>query len=359
MRVLGRGLHLVLGKPGRCRIPRRRAATRRRRGRGGNRHRRRCCPRHGVVIRMRSRRTVRAMCRRTLCAEGATAGGRTHVAAATDEGPQVDVGAHALADQPAVGLVVGLLDQAGELFVHDRLGGAPMVEREPARAPAVNRGARQHMRAQHVMRLHLFTALERGHAIAQIGELPRSLVHDRQRHARSDDLELDGVVIDQGQLAGLGGHERVGRSLGAGRRRRHGRAQGLHHALVPARRLARQIQHQIASTSDQLRSTGLAHQLPGALVDRLDHPWQFTQQKLEVETSSLSGQGRGVDGRGHGWCGGQQTQAMCGKGTLHQPQTTAPEFGSFGSWSLRCVPTRSSRLTPSHIAIAAATNTDE
>ncbi len=39
--------------------------------------------------------------------------------------------------------------------------------------------------------------------------------------------------------------------------------------------------------------------------------------------------------------------------------TTAPAFGSSGSCSLAAGLTRSSRLTPSHIAMAAATNTDE
>lgn len=42
------------------------------------------------------------------------------------------------------------------------------------------------------------------------------------------------------------------------------------------------------------------------------------------------------------------------------PQTTAPAFGSLGSSFLWTGPlTRSSRLTPSHIAMAAATKHDE
>ena len=42
-----------------------------------------------------------------------------------------------------------------------------------------------------------------------------------------------------------------------------------------------------------------------------------------------------------------------------EDQTSAPAFGSFGSSSSFLSFTRSSRLTPSHIAMAAATNTDE
>ena len=40
-------------------------------------------------------------------------------------------------------------------------------------------------------------------------------------------------------------------------------------------------------------------------------------------------------------------------------QTSAPAFGSFGSWRDFFSFSRSSRFTPSHIASAAATNTDE
>ena len=48
-----------------------------------------------------------------------------------------------------------------------------------------------------------------------------------------------------------------------------------------------------------------------------------------------------------------------GRHSLGWPQTTAPEFSSFGSLSFLTGLTMSSRLMPSHMATAAPTNTYE
>jgi predicted TIM-barrel fold metal-dependent hydrolase len=116
-----------------------------------------------------------------------------------DEGAQVHLGQHALADQPAVGLVVGLLHHQREFIVQRGLHLAPAFQAQPSRPPGVEHDARQHMRSQHVVGFQFGPAFQVRHARTQVGKLPRSTVHDGQRQARGDDFQFDGVVRHQAQ----------------------------------------------------------------------------------------------------------------------------------------------------------------
>jgi hypothetical protein len=116
---------------------------------------------------------------------------------AADEGPQVHLRHHLLGDQPAVGLVVGLLDQECELIVQRRLDLAPVVAGQPALPPRVESDPREHMGTQRVVGLEFLAPLEHRHPRTQIRELPRGAIHDRQRESRCEDLPVDGVVVHQ------------------------------------------------------------------------------------------------------------------------------------------------------------------
>ena len=83
-----------------------------------------------------------------------------HMARAPDERMQVDVGQHVMLDQPAVGLVVGLFHQRRQLFVQAELQLAPAVQAAAGRAPGIDDDARQHMGAQHVLRLEFLAPLQ-------------------------------------------------------------------------------------------------------------------------------------------------------------------------------------------------------
>jgi len=67
-----------------------------------------------------------------------------------------------------------------------------------------------------------------------------------------------------------------------------------------------------------------------------------------IDSAALAGQATLWNGRGRGL----HKQILAG-------QTVAPAWGSLGSPSFLAGLTRSSRLTPSHMAMAAATNTEE
>ena len=125
--------------------------------------------------------------------------GQAGVVATADERAQVDLGQHALADQAAVDLMEGFLDEVRKFFVQHPLQDSPDVMVETCRAPGGGHRPRQHMGPEDVGLVEFVAVLEHGDAGAQVVELPRGTVHDRQRQPRTDDFALDGGVIDQAQ----------------------------------------------------------------------------------------------------------------------------------------------------------------
>ncbi len=275
-----------------------------------------------------------------------------HVARPADQRVQVDLGQHAAVDEPSVGLVVGLLDQACQLFMQRLLQLAPAVQAATRCAPAFDDDARQHVRAQQVAGLELFAPLERRHPRAQVGEFRRAAVGDRQCQARSEDLALDRVVIDQRQVRG----RRAGpRQLARAQRRRALQqrvAQAADHRPVPGGRALLQLAHQLAPAHEAQVLGRLGQQPVGGVGERVDCRRQALDQLLRVDAPRLLGDAGVVGAAGHGgWF-----RNSVGFGPLY---TTAPELGSFGSASFVPALTRSSRLTRSHITMPAATKIDE
>ena len=152
---------------------------------------------------------------------------------AADQRPQVDLGQHALLDQPAVGLVVRLLDESGELLVQHRLQLAPGSRLEAGRSQASMTMRASTCGAQHVVGVEFVALLEHRHARAQVGELPRRAVHHRQRQARAEDLALDRVVVHQRQLRPAGATP--ARQIAAARRRDTSRRAARRAARRPCR----------------------------------------------------------------------------------------------------------------------------
>ena len=223
---------------------------------------------------------------------------------APDQRPQVDLGPHALAQQPAIGLVVRLLDHLAEGRVDHLLHGPPVLQRQPGRAPAVDHDASHHVRPQCVATVEFLASLQAGHASPQIRELPRGLVHHGQRQARAEDFHLDGVIVDQLQRVAAAAH--------AGRRRRserrpatrgadarHG-AQAVDQRLLPLRCRSGQIDGRVHALVRQLRFGLLVCQSVGAVEHPLHRGRHREQQRLHVHPPRLSGQGGWGGWGGHG-----------------------------------------------------------
>ena len=214
---------------------------------------------------------------------------RRRVARALDVGVQVHVRQHALLDQPAVGFVVGLLDQRGQFLVQAGLQLAPAVQAAAGRAPGVDDDARQHMGAQHVLRVELLAPFQRRHARAQVGEFRGGLVHHRQRQARGEDLALDGVVVNQRQrAAGRSGRRQVARAH-RGHAVEQRVAQAVDHGLVPDRGALLQLVHQLAAAHEAGVFGGLVEQRAGRRGQRIDHRRQALDQLFGVDAPCLLG----------------------------------------------------------------------
>ena len=106
---------------------------------------------------------------------------------------------------------------------------------------------------------------------------------------------------------------------------------------------------QIAPHQHHGGDSGLVEQAAGRFEHRIGQRRQRSHHMIGIQPPGLLGE---VTGR----CAGVHKVVRVGAGLLY---TTAPAFGSLGSRSLPLARTKSSRLTPSHMAIAAATKTDE
>jgi hypothetical protein len=206
--------------------------------------------------------------------------------------------------QEAVDLVVRLFGEQRQLLVDDRLKHAPGIEAERRAEPAAGDDAREHMRAQDVAGIELLALLEHVHARAQIGEFPRRAIHHRQRQARAEDLVLDGVVVDQAQIAaGTAGGDVRGKLAEPRLRHRTGLQRGAQHRdhpLLPDRERTLQRGQQFAALQ---RHSGLGNgrrEQPRALVDPVDDRRDATEEPLHIRPPRLLSQCRRVGGGGHG-----------------------------------------------------------
>ncbi|HNB04462.1 MAG TPA: hypothetical protein PKV97_00910, partial [Thauera aminoaromatica] len=84
-----------------------------------------------------------------------------------------------------------------ELVVQHVLQQAPGFLAQRRALPRRRDDASEHVRPQHVVGVEFVAPLEPDHPRAQVGELPRSAVHDREREARTEDLGLYRVVVDE------------------------------------------------------------------------------------------------------------------------------------------------------------------
>ena len=217
---------------------------------------------------------------------------RRHAARTLDVRMQIDRGQHTTLDQPAVGLVVGLLDQRRQFLVQIRLQLAPTVQAAAGRAPGVDDDARQHVRAQHVLGVELLASFQRRHARTQVGEFRGRQIHHRQRQARGQDLAFDGVVVDQRQRTAGAGRRQVGRTLRRCALQQRA-AQAAHHRLVPGCGALLQLEHQIAAAHESRMLAGLVEQMAGDGGERIDQRRQPLDQMLGVDAPRLFG-GAGV-----------------------------------------------------------------
>ena len=208
------------------------------------------------------------------------------------------------------------------------------------------------------LRVELLALLEHVHARAQVGELPRRAVHHRQRQPRAEDLVLDRVVVDEAQLGRPA--RRLRRQL-AEARRRHDAGRERRRAAapiipLPAGSAACRIGDQLAPLQRDARA-----RRPSTSSSRAAGRWPAPPPACPAaaapryDAPRLLGQGRRVGGGGHGGLGG-----FGGPDKVAFDSTPPPRrWDRSDRDPCRPILTRSSRLTPSHIAIAAATNTDE
>ena len=284
------------------------------------------------------------------------AGGRhpPRVLRTANQRTQVDLGLDAALQQPPVRVVVRLLGEYRKFLVEHRLQHTPVVERQRRPQPGRRHQARKHLRTQDVVRFQLLMALEKIDARPQVGELRRSTIHHRQGQPRTENLELDRVVVDQAQLHLATGRDR---QLADQRRRQDTVLDGTPKHRRDRAEPGRRSLVEIADQGPAMRGDGgfgsRAGQTLGPLLHRLNQRRHAFEQSFCIRSPRLLSQCRRVGGSRHGFVRGS-----CRKSRFRL-YTTAPALGSSGSVSFGPAFTRSSRFTPSHIAMAAATKTDE
>ena len=255
---------------------------------------------------------------------------------------QVNLGHHALFNQELIALVIRIHHAVHQMLLNHLLSHAPGFPGKPDLRPLVHHDLHQDFGAQNVRRGEFDRALQVLYAQAQVVELPGHLVQQRQCQPGRQDLVLDHFVTDQLEIQVF-----LFRLLRRRRRRGHRRlAPGGDGSLQPlgTELLERQpgipaVLHlpRIATGVDQRHQPGLhrrCHFLDG-VTSLPDETLPHLTCKRESGCSEL------VDSH-------------------FLNQTVAPALGSLGSSSfLTLIFTRSSRLMPSHMAMAAATNTEE
>ncbi len=275
--------------------------------------------------------------------------------------------AHAQAGGAGCGHAPGLVEIHQRLVLRQRQRGQLALQRvedegellalQAGLVPGLDQGQAPGLRAQDVGRGQLRVRLQPLRALAHGLEADARLLLHQQGHARGADAVFHHVVVQQRQAVQSGAAGR-GRGGGQGQRSAPGSAGALHPAclvrlpgqpgiaallhLALRGRLAHEVFQEARERPGQRRQAG-GHAVHEMLARQLGEP-----------VGSSGGQGGFHGCHGSRWPGRPRRQRPA------LSQTMAPAFGSSGSPSfLVAVLTRSSRLTPSHMAIAAATNTDE
>ena len=215
--------------------------------------------------------------------------------------------------------------------------------RQPCFHPLLHQLQADGLRPQDVRAVHVLPLQHLG-ALAQGVELLADLLGHREGHARGDDLVFHHIVAEQleGEIhraatraSAGGGQYRITPRLGGAVKpcglvllvQQPGIAAGLHFSL--GARLRHQRRQELTHRFVQVRQAG---------AQTLDETLPCLARKAALRYERF----RGLHA------------------SILPAQTAAPALGSFGSPpSLRGADTRSSRLTPSHMAMAAATNTEE
>ena len=244
--------------------------------------------------------------------------------------------------------------------MHQRPHGA----RQATACPGLDQLLGKYVRAQHIARRQVGGALQVLNAQTQVVEFGARRIQHRRADARGDDLALNDFVVDQAQ--GCGGIKCQFAGPAHGDQRftpplTYRSYPSLPLTLKPCTGFHRQLHFRQRCAAwaalGQLKQVRLnaPHQLDNQAVQRIN-------ELLSHLTRDAVFRCRGRGRRDHERAGAAQYRMTSGSAQRVFPlrQTTAPAFGSFGSPSLRPPPlTRSSRRIPSHMAIAAATNTDE
>ena len=194
---------------------------------------------------------------------------------------QIHLGHHAMLHQRGVGVLAGLLERLGQRVLHRLMRQRPHFARQADGDPLIDHDARQHIRAQDVLRRQLLRALDALHAQAQVVPGVGNLVGQAQHQARGKDLVLDHVVVDQRQ--GTDGGKAGGAADGV-----RGTAPGTAHARQPAGAMLAKAEHRVLVQHQVLGLGGLGWRLGQR---GFDAPGDRIQGHVQLGHESLSHHG--------------------------------------------------------------------
>ena len=255
-----------------------------------------------------------------------------------------------MVDEPGVGGVVRLLQVEAERLVHAGLQILPCLQGQLGRHPGLHDDACNHVRLEEVAGLKFVLLLEPRDARPQIIELAASAVQRRHGQAKGQPVSASFGVFGAGlDMPGQGLIRRV--LTQPAERQPH--PQLMDHALRPGRQVTRQQARTVVAP--QTGPARCVHRplRPGARQQVVADGGQRSFQLLRKNPARLPRRGLESAGLGH-------DKGRLASGCATSRYTTAPALGSFGSCSLPGPAlTRSSRLTPSHMAMPAATKIEE
>ena len=248
---------------------------------------------------------------------------------------------NAMFHQQLIALGVGGQQAFGQHALHDVVHHRPGVAWHTRRRPLLDDRQHDDFRPQQVMILKLGPPFQHAHADFEVIDLRAQFVQGTSNQTRGHDLVVNHISADQLKTVFV-------EVFVFGRHRWHQRQlPSLHRAVKPG-------------------APGLLVDGPGvASALRLAQAGALIHQRSQVGLHCRANVRHGAPGFGDETLSGLGRQLGSGGGGLrgHELglyQTVAPALGSFGSSSFFTPPLiRSSRLMPSHMAMAAATKTEE
>ena len=239
--------------------------------------------------------------------------------------------------------LVLLLQQVGQLALQGAHHGQQVGARQAGFDPLLNGDQTDGLGAKNVSAVE-FLAFKRLRSQPHRVELMADLFGDRERHAGGGDLVFHHIVAEQLEMTAA----HLGAACGADVRRQRF-TQASVRACNPVGVVLLVQLPGIAPRMHFALRAGLGHQLGQKVQDGLVHLRQSCADSFHKFLTRLASQATLRNGR-----------RRCRHTLMVVGQTVAPALGSFGSSSsFLTVLIRSSRFTPSHMAMAAATNTDE